>query len=203
MSGGAPAVLLMAPRASPEDDAGLEQLLGPEGAAELRGALFAHAEAWARKVAPDGFQVADGGGPLSDEISRIYATHEGPLLVVWPWLARFRPEDAVGALDDLAAGCDLVLGPLIDGGLYLLGLAGPLPVLLTISEERWQDPDVMATGFATASDAGLEVGVLRAERALRSAADVRAALADPLLPEEISRILARGEGTGPARGDLT
>jgi glycosyltransferase A (GT-A) superfamily protein (DUF2064 family) len=122
--------------------------------------------------------------------------------VIWPWLARFRPEDAVGALGDLVAGCELVLGPLIDGGLYLLGLAGPLPVLLAISEERWQDPDVMATGFATASDAGLEVGVLRAERALRSAADVRAALADPLLPEEIGRILARGEATGPARGDL-
>jgi hypothetical protein len=190
--GGAPAVLLMTPKPSPENDAGLEQLLGPERAAELRAALLAHTEAWARKVAPDAFHLADGGASLTDEINRIYSTHEGPLLVIWPWLARLRPEAAVGALDDLAAGCALVLGPLIDGGLYLLGLAGPLPVLLAISEERWQDRDVMATGFATASDSGFEVGILRAERALRSAGDVRAALADPLLPEEIAEILRAG-----------
>jgi hypothetical protein len=192
MSRSASAVLLIAPEPSPENDAGLEQLLGPERAAELRKALLAHAEAWGREVATDAFHVADGGDRVTDEISRIFATHEGPLLVIWPWLARFRPEDAVGALDDLAAGCDLVLGPLIDGGLYLLGLGGPLPVLLAISEARWQDPDVMATGFTTARDAGLEVGVLRAERALRSAGDVRAALADPLLPEEIAEILRPG-----------
>jgi hypothetical protein len=35
----------------------------------------------------------------------------------------------------------------------------------------------------------LEVGILRAERALRRPGDIKAALADPLLPDEISRLL--------------
>jgi hypothetical protein len=194
MSSAAPAVLLIAPAAARihEDDVELEQRLDRDRVAELRAALVAHAQAWGRKVAPDAFHVADRDEPLSEEISRVFAGHDGPLLIVWPWLAQLRTEHASGALGDLAAGCDVVLGPVIDGGLYLLGLARPLPALLAVPEGRWQGPDVMTTGFAIARDAGLEVGILRAERALRTSADVRAALADPLLEEEIARILAAG-----------
>jgi hypothetical protein len=47
----------------------------------------------------------------------------------------------------------------------------------------------MTIGLAAARDAGLELGFLRAERALHRPADVRAALADPLLPEDMARIL--------------
>jgi hypothetical protein len=48
----------------------------------------------------------------------------------------------------------------------------------------------MTIGLAAARDAGLEVGILRAERALHRSADVRAALADPLLPSGLRRILS-------------
>jgi hypothetical protein len=41
-------------------------------------------------------------------------------------------------------------------------------------------------------EAGLELGILRAERALHRPADVRAALADPLLPDALAKILRRG-----------
>jgi hypothetical protein len=44
---------------------------------------------------------------------------------------------------------------------------------------------------AAIRDAGFEVGILRAERALHRPADVRAALADPLLPDDIGAILRR------------
>jgi hypothetical protein len=50
----------------------------------------------------------------------------------------------------------------------------------------------MTVGIAAARDAGLEIGILRAERALHRPPDVRAALADPLLPEHIVKIL-RGQ----------
>ena len=50
----------------------------------------------------------------------------------------------------------------------------------------------MMLGVAAARDAGLDVGILRAERALHRPPDVRAALADPLLPDDIGRILRRG-----------
>jgi len=188
----AAAVLLMPDTAiDDEQDRELERLVGHDGRRELGAALIAEARAWAGQVAPARVHEADPGAGVLDAAERVFETHEGPLLVVWPSLPRLRPELAAAALGDLAAGCDVVLGPVIDGGLYLLGLARSIPELASIDEELWRGPDVMGIGLAAARDGGLEVGILRAERALRRPADVRAALADPLLPEEIARILGR------------
>jgi Uncharacterized protein conserved in bacteria (DUF2064) len=189
MSAAAPAVL-MAGRAP--DCSELEQALGTERLAELHSMLEASAEGWAREVAPGALERPLAGEALSDAITRVHADHDGPLLVVWPWLLQLRREHAEGALGDLDAGCDAVLGPAFDGGLYLLGLARPVPALIDLAEDHWHDPGVMTLAFAAAQEDGLELGLLRAERALRSPADVRAALADPLLPEGLRRILADG-----------
>jgi hypothetical protein len=183
MSGAAAAVLVM-----PDTSADCAQYPG------LGPALLADAEALGREVAGDDVRFAAGGAGLIDAVGQAFAGHNGPLLVVWPILPRFRREHAEAALGDLAAGCDVVLGPVIDGGLYLLGLARPLDELASIPDELWQGPDVMAIGLAAARDGGLEVGILRAERALRSPSDVRASLADPLLPTEIRRILQASNG---------
>lgn len=185
MSGTAPAVLLMA-----------ETSTDAERYPELGGVLLAQAESVGRAVAGDGVRLADRGEGLSDAVSHAYEGHDGPLLVVWPSLPRLTPQHAAAAWGDLTAGCDLVLGPVIDGGLYLLGLAEPLRQLAVLPGKLWQGPDVVATGLAAARDAGLEVGILRAERALRSSADIEAARADPLLPEQIRRILG---GAAPGR----
>jgi glycosyltransferase A (GT-A) superfamily protein (DUF2064 family) len=109
---------------------------------------------------------------------------------VWPDLPRFRVAHAAGALEDLSSGCDVVLGPAIDGGLYLVGIARPLPELFALPEQTWRG-DVMAVALTAIRDVGYEVGILRAERALHRPADVRAALADPLLPGDVARILRR------------
>ncbi len=189
MSGAAP-VVLMAGQAP--DCPELEQVLGTERLAELHAVLEASAAGWAREVAPGALERPVAGEALSDAITRVHAAHGGPLLVVWPWLLQLRREHAEGALGDLDAGCGVVLGPGFDGGLYLLGLARPLPGLLAVADDHWQDRDVMTIVFAAAQEGGLGVGLLRAERALRSPADVRAALADPLLPEGLRRILTEG-----------
>ena len=96
----------------------------------------------------------------------MFSRKNGPLLIVWPDLPRLRPEHAAAALDDLESGCDAVLGPVIDGGLYMLGIPRPQPKLFALPEQSWRSPDVMMLGVAAARDAGLEVGILRAERAL-------------------------------------
>jgi glycosyltransferase A (GT-A) superfamily protein (DUF2064 family) len=219
MSRAGPAVVIMAraPRRGQVHQA-LEPLLGPVGCAALQSALVAQAVAWAREAAPSAVHVAhdppDAGrelrplvgagatlfpqngegiaGRLADAVGRVFARHDGPLLVVWPDLPRLRAEHARAALEDLRAGCDVVLGPAINGGLYLIGLGRPLPELFALPEHAWRSPDVMAIGVAATRDAGLEIGMLRAERALLRPPDVRAALADPLLPEGIGRILRRG-----------
>jgi hypothetical protein len=48
----------------------------------------------------------------------------------------------------------------------------------------------MTVGFAAAQRAGLEIGILRVERALHRPADVRAALADPLLPIDVRNLIS-------------
>ena len=218
MNGPKPAVLLMAraPRLG-EVRRALEPLLGREGCLELQSALIARAAAWARTVSSVPIHVAhdppDAGaelrrlvgadavlfpqngegiaGRLADASARVLARAGGPLLIVWPDLARFRTAHAAGALDDLAAGCDVVLGPAIDGGLYLVGISRPLPELFALPEQTWRH-DVMGVALTAIRDVGYEVGILRAERALHRPADLRAALADPLLPGDVAAILSRG-----------
>jgi glycosyltransferase A (GT-A) superfamily protein (DUF2064 family) len=213
-----PAVLVMAraPRAGGVRRA-LEPVLGAEGCARLQALLLTEALGWAREVARGVVHVAhdppDSGpelrallgasdvvlfpqngegiaGRLADAAARVFARHPGPLLILWPDLPQLRPEHASAALTDLREGCDVVLGPAIDGGFYLIGIPRPLPKLFALPEQAWRSPDVMTIGLAAAREAGLEVGILRAERALHRSADVRAALADPLLPGGLRRILS-------------
>jgi glycosyltransferase A (GT-A) superfamily protein (DUF2064 family) len=195
----------------------LEPLLGADRCAALHATLIGQTAAWGRTVAPEAVQVAyeppdaapevrplvgadcglfpqkgDGiAARLADATARVFVHHDGPLLIVWPDLPRLREHHARAALGDLEAGCELVLGPAIDGGFYLIGLSRPLPQLFGLSEQAWRSPDAMTLGLAAARDAGLEIGLLRAERALHRPADVRAALADPLLPAELEQILRR------------
>jgi glycosyltransferase A (GT-A) superfamily protein (DUF2064 family) len=197
----------------------LEPLLGPERCAALQATLILQTIAWANAVAPGGVHVAhepadacdeirrltgEGAvlfpqngegiaGRLADAVARVFARHEGPLLIVWPDLPRLRAGHASSALDDLRAGCDVVLGPAIDGGFYLIAIDRPLPKLFALPENAWRSPDVMTIGLAAARDAGLEIGLLRPERALHRPADVRSALADPLLPAELARVLGKAE----------
>ena len=219
-NGHAPAVLAMvrAPRRG-EVRRALEPVLGPERCTALQATLIVQTIQWANAVAPGAVHVAhepadacdemrrltgDGAalfpqngegiaGRLGDAVARVFARHEGPLLIVWPDLPRLGPGHARSALDDLEAGCDVVLGPAIDGGFYLIGIDRPLPKLFALPENAWRSPDVMTIGLAAARDAGLEIGLLRPERALHRPADVRAALADPLLPAELARVLGKAE----------
>ncbi|HSO99039.1 MAG TPA: hypothetical protein VLP43_08800 [Solirubrobacteraceae bacterium] len=159
-------------------------LMSGPPASELDAALLREASRWAHAVAPGRVRVASGD--LAEAAGEAFSPGE-PLLVVWPELSELRPELATGTLEDLASGCEVVLGPLFDGGLYLLGLARAIEPLLTID---WQADDAMTRCFELAARAGLPLGLQRAERGLRRPEDVRAALADPCLPAGLRPILA-------------
>jgi hypothetical protein len=100
---------------------------------------------------------------------------------------------AAAALEDLRTGCDVALGPAFDGGFYLVAVRRPLPALFGLPEQVWRSADAMTVGLTAARDSGLEVGILRAERALHRPADVRAALVDPTLPEAVGKVLKRAQ----------
>jgi hypothetical protein len=211
-----PAVLLMAraPRPGTVRPA-LEPLIGTARCLELQAALVVRACAWASQVAPGavhvGYEPVDAGpelrsllgpevnlfpqsgagisGRLAQASARLFARGDGPVLIIWPDLPRWRSDHAVGALGDLMAGADLSLGPEFDGGFYMIGLARPLPALFALPESTWRSPDALSAAIGAASGAGLEVGLLRTERGLRRPEDVRAVLADPLTDPELRGIL--------------
>jgi glycosyltransferase A (GT-A) superfamily protein (DUF2064 family) len=111
------------------------------------------------------------------------------VLIAWPDLPRWRPEHAAAALTDLRDGCGLSLGPVFDGGFYLIALVRPLPALFALPAPAWRSPDALGIALIAAHEAGVEAGLLRAERGLHSPEDVRAALADPLLDPELRALL--------------
>jgi glycosyltransferase A (GT-A) superfamily protein (DUF2064 family) len=213
-----PAVLIMAkaPRRGEVRHA-LEPLIGLDGCVALQTALLVEAVRWARSVVPRAIYIAhepaDAGkdlqrltgsdvnvlpqngdgiaGRVADAVARVSSHSAGPIFVIWPDLARFSSHHARAARLDLADGVDLVLGPVFDGGYYLLALARPLPSLFALPEAVWRGPDSFSQVLTAAGAAGLEVGLLRSERALHRPADVRAALADPLLPESVAKALGR------------
>ena len=173
-------------------DRELESALGEERSAALRADLTQRAVSVAREFA--------GADPEQGRALSELAGRDGPLLVLWAAVPRLSREHLDGAADDLRAGCDLVFGPLMGGGFYLLGLARPLPDVLAAVEENPSRDDATAAVLALAGSRGLEIGYLRPERPLRSPEDVPAALVDPLLPAPLLGLLAGPpfEAWGPA-----
>lgn len=207
-------VMVRAPSAE-QCKAGLRSLLGAEGCARLQGVLVARAAAWAARVAPgrahvaftppdageeiaglvgDGCEIfaqaADGlAGSAAADSERVLAAAGGPLLVVGPDLPGLAPAHAAAALSDLRDGWDVSFGPAAHGGCYLVGINEPQPTLFASMDGEGRSSVALARSLAEANAGGLRVGLLQIERALHTAADARALLADPLAPADVREAL--------------
>lgn len=190
----------------------LAEQLGPERYESMQSLLLRRAVQWASAVAPErvsvGYEpggavravVGDGVELLAlegDDASRrlgaavdgVFGQGDGPVLIAWPDLPAWRPEHAQAALGDLRDGCNVSVGPVYDGGFYLLALARPVPALFSLPADTWRSTEALGRALAVVHDAGLDAGMLRAERGLHRPADVRAALADPLVDPELAAVL--------------
>jgi glycosyltransferase A (GT-A) superfamily protein (DUF2064 family) len=182
------AVLVMAgaARARPE----LRELLGAERAAGVQRLLLARAMEWGEALGAGPTTAAGEDESVADAAGRVFAGAGGrAVVIVWPVLPRWRPEHTDAVLDDRAAGHEVSIAPVFDAGLYLLGLARLFPALLALPDTAWDSPDAIGLVLAPVHEAGARVGLVRPERALRRPADVRAALADPLLDSELRALL--------------
>jgi hypothetical protein len=88
------------------------------------------------------------------------------------------------ALDDLAAGCDVVFGVAHDALPYILAVPRLDHELLALVEGSYRDGVLAA--FA---NRGIVLGMLRHERRLASAADARALAIDPLAPADLVAVV--------------
>ena len=191
----------------------LEPLLGAEGCAALQAELVRRAAAWAAAVgtpyvaftpsdahaeiaalAPEGTRLIDqADGDLGDRLAgafdAVLAEHGGPVVLIGVDTPQIKPDVGRQAIEDLRSGVDVTFGPAADGGYYLVGLNEQHPEIFDLPTEKWGGPEVFELSLAAAHTAGLQLGMLRAERDLDDEEDARAMLADPLTPPEIAVLL--------------
>jgi rSAM/selenodomain-associated transferase 1 len=210
----APSVLVIARAPRPgEAQARLEPLLGPQGCARLQAALIARAVAWAGEIgarawvahapadaaeevaacAPGAtvFAQEDGdrGARLAAAARRVFAESDGPLLTIGTDLPTLQPRHAEAALDDLAEGCDVSIGPAARGGYYLIAMRSLHPEVFALPADAWGGPRVFELTLAAAHAAGLALGMLRLEVDLGTPSDARWLLLDRALPADVAEIL--------------
>jgi glycosyltransferase A (GT-A) superfamily protein (DUF2064 family) len=161
-------------------DPGLDAALGRDGAARLREAMWARARRWAAAVAGGGRYEATS---LDAAIAAVH-DHDGPVLLAAPDVPALDEAVAAVALEDLAAGCQVVIGLGHDARPYLVGLPRPDPALLEVATADFTRG--MLPAFA---ESGLLVGMLAPHRRLASAADVRALAIDPLTPRDLLAVV--------------
>jgi hypothetical protein len=217
-----PSVLIMAKAPRPGTvKTRLEPLLGPTGCAALHTALIGHTAALARQVAPVStflaFDPPDAaaeiralipagvrllpqreghlGVRLAAATEAVLTRRPGPLIVIGADAPTLTPEvvaRAAGSLD----GHDVVFGPAVDGGYYLVGVRRPHPELFAIDPSLWSGPQVLAASVAAATRAGLTVELLPPLRDLDTPEDAMVLRADPMLPARITALLTPA-GTRP------
>ncbi len=158
--------------------------LGRDGA--LAAALLARAVAWGEAV---GSVRRLERAPSAESVAESIGGFDGPLFLVAREQPRLTAFHADAALTDLAAGADLAVGPTLDDGRYLLALARLAPRGITPPPGLGDPAAGMERTRGLAAEAGLEAGLLRPERGLASAGDIRAARADPLFPRGIAALL--------------
>ena len=191
----------------------LEPLLGADGCARLQTELVRRAGVWAAAVGdpyvaftppdareemaallPEGTVLLDQAeGDLGDRLAaataEVLERSGGPVVLIGVDTPQLDPAVGLQALEDLADGCDVTLGPAEDGGYYLIGMTEPHPEVFALPTEKWGGPEVLQRTLALAHEAGLSIGMLRGERDLDEEGDVRAFLADPLTPPEVADVL--------------
>jgi glycosyltransferase A (GT-A) superfamily protein (DUF2064 family) len=113
-----------------------------------------------------------------DELAGRARAADRPTLIANPNAPRFGAAHVEAALADLEAGADVSFGPGLVGGWYLVALAR--------YEQRVLD---LLEGHGSPFALGLEVGLLRAERLLRTQGDAVALVKDPLVASGVRRLL--------------
>lgn len=153
-------------------DPELDRAIGPGAAQRLRRELRAVARRWAAALAPGrAFEATS-----VDAAALALDDHQGPAVLVAPDVPALGPAHARAVLDELDAGTGLAIGTAHDGLPYLVAVASADPDLLALVAGGWE------ALTAAASERGLELAMLRAERRLARPGDARALALDPLAP---------------------
>ncbi|MEU3199374.1 TIGR04282 family arsenosugar biosynthesis glycosyltransferase [Streptomyces sp. NPDC006996] len=211
---GTPAILVMAKAPRPGTvKTRLHPLLGPLRCAELQAGLIRHTMELTTVHTPWTYLAcapADGGDTigtavpagvrlllqrgedlgrrLAAAVTDAFVDGAGPLLVIGtdaPTLTGDHLAAAFAALENH----DVVLGPALDGGYYLIGLRAPHTSLFGLGSDVWSTDRVLTATLGVARREGLSVGLLCPLRDLDTPEDAAALLVDPALPAPIAALI--------------
>lgn len=183
------------------DAAAARSIPGADGPA-LERLLIEHALEWGARVAPgrcsvlrsDDIAAPDQrGARIASAAAALLAPNGAALLIVSAAFPALGSAHDRAALDDLSHGGDVTVGPAISGEWFLLALRGPQPAVVETLAGKGADSGVALLGAAAGAD--LAIGMLRSERALRTAADAAALRADPLAEPALCAALGPAPNT--------
>lgn len=113
----------------------------------------------------------DVGARMASAIASRFAAGADRVVVVGSDCPTMTPE-ALRAAFSALADADVVLGPAMDGGYYLVGVSAPQDALF--HDVPWSSGNVLRVSLERARDAGLRVTMLPEMRDIDTAADWRA-----------------------------
>jgi rSAM/selenodomain-associated transferase 1 len=133
----------------------------PDEASELR-----------RLAGPETELVLQEGRGLADALGRTLETHlpAGPVAIVSSDIPGVPRGSLARTFEALEQGADVVLGPALDGGYWLIAMRGYHPEPLR--EIPWSTPAVLAVTLRRCRDAGLRVELLETWRDLDTMVDL-------------------------------
>jgi rSAM/selenodomain-associated transferase 1 len=116
--------------------------------------------------------VLQRGRGLADALSGTMAEYvaEGPVAIVSSDIPGIPPGSITRAFDALQRGADVVLGPALDGGYWLIAMRAFHPA--PFRDVPWSTPAVLAVTMRRCRDAGLEVELLEPWRDLDTMVDL-------------------------------
>lgn len=204
-----PSVLIMARAPRPGAvKTRLQPLLGAQGCARLQASMTERTLRLAEQVAPERCWLAldqpcdmpitarvlrqrgrDLGARMHDAVEQVSSEQPGPVLVIGTDVPTLNAHHLRAAAGMLADDVDVVFGPALDGGYYLIGLRRPCTEVFAIDPALWGGPGVLAASLTAADAIGLRAGLLEPLRDLDTPEDAHALLADGALPDEVARLL--------------
>jgi hypothetical protein len=147
--------------------------------------MRARARRWAAAVAPGRAYEATSTHAAAAAVHR----HAGPVLLAAPDVPALDVAVARVAMDDLAAGCDIVIGVAHDALPYLVALPRFDDQLVEVAVAGFTEGILPAFG-----ERGLTLGMLAHHRRLVTASDARAFALDPLTPPDLAALLRPAAG---------
>jgi hypothetical protein len=155
--------------------------------------------------------LPQGGGNLGDRLSRVvdreFARGCRHLVIVGSDCPTMSPQDLAEAFELLAAH-DLVVGPAVDGGYYLIGLSRPAPAIF--ASIAWGSAHVADQTRQRAREAGLSVAELPVRRDVDTYDDIVAIVSEiptgdvrlAAFKQFLLGLLLNGEQRGCERGPI-